>query len=277
VGQWSLRRIDNADFTTEVSIENGIGALSIDAADELGNFRNFLNLQAVVVSPKGERQTVRIEQTGPGHYEARFPTKEAGSYLVNLLEIKDGQVRGSQVVGASINYSPEFNAVEPNLHLLRRLAESGGGQLIDPNIPGQNPFLQDRRKTYQPRNLWETLLKLAIILFVLDVGVRRIQIDREEWQRALNALRRRPAPAQESLGSLLARRSASRKIDQDLFRPASAPAPVIDQQPTPSAAGRAAPVAPPEPEPAASPAPPEGTTSRLLEAKRRAQQRSRRK
>ena len=46
----------------------------VEAIDDKGDYRNFLNLNTVVISPKGDRQTVRLEQTGPGHYEARFPT-----------------------------------------------------------------------------------------------------------------------------------------------------------------------------------------------------------
>ncbi len=104
-----------------------------------------------------ERINVRLEQTGPGHYEAKFPTKDVGSYLLNLVELRDGKLTGSQRVGASVNYSPEFNAPEPNLPLLRRLAEAGGGQFLPPGplltaaIPAaQNPFLHDRRDTFQP-------------------------------------------------------------------------------------------------------------------------------
>ncbi len=141
IGQWSMRRLENADFTTEVAVDKGEGVINVEALDEQGNFRNFLNLQAVVASPKGERQTVRLEQTGPGHYEARFPTKEVGAYLLNLMDIKDGQVRGSQVVGASVNYSPEFNTPEPNLNLLRRIAETGGGKILDPADPTREPIL----------------------------------------------------------------------------------------------------------------------------------------
>src|ERR1051325_4402203 len=190
IGQWSLRQLENADLTTEVSIDKGEGVIDVEALDKQGNYRNFLNLPVIVTSPKGERQSLRLEQTGPGHYEARFPTKEIGLYMLNLLEVKDGQVRGSQVVGASVNYSPEFNATEPNMNLLRRIAESGGGQIIDPAAPLVNPFVHGREKTFQPRDLWEWLLKFAIILFTLDVGVRRIQIDRDEWLRATRTLRR---------------------------------------------------------------------------------------
>src|SRR5881296_1377096 len=118
IAKWSLRRLDNTDFTTDVTIDKGEGVISVEAVDDKGNYRNFLNLQSVVVSPKGERQSVRLEQTGPGHYEARFPTKAVGAYMLNLMNIENGEVRGTQRLGASVNYSPEFIATEPNHNLL---------------------------------------------------------------------------------------------------------------------------------------------------------------
>jgi uncharacterized membrane protein len=287
IAKWSLRRLDNADFTTDVTVDKGEGVLSAEALDAQGNYRNFLNLQAVVVSPKGERQTVRLEQTGPGHYEARFPTKEVGAYLLNLMDIENGQPRGSQVLGASVNYSPEFNASEPNYNLLRRLAEAGGGKMLDSEIRADNPFLHDRIKTFQPRDLWEWLLKLAIILFPLDVGVRRIQLDKAEWLKATATLRRwlffwkgvpRAPEADESLAALLARRdqvrskqtASSAQPGPELFRP-QRPVVIIParKEPVPSVAdSRPVTEAPPS-----SVEQPVSTTSRLLEAKRRAQQR----
>jgi uncharacterized membrane protein len=285
VAQWSLRRVDNSDLTTDVSVEKGEGRINVEALDAQGNFRNFMNLQATVVSPKGERQAVLLEQTGPGHYEAKFPTREVGKYLLNLRDMKTGK---SQVLGASVNYSPEFNATEPNLNLLRRLAESGGGKLLDPANPADNPFLHDRQKTFQPRDLWEWLLRLAIILFPLDVGIRRIQLDRAEWLKATQNLRRwlffwsgmhRPVEADESLAALLARREKVRSTqtapaaqpNPDLFRP---------EKPVTISLSGSSPLSGTENRPSATSTetqkPVEGTstTSKLLEAKRRAQRRS---
>jgi uncharacterized membrane protein len=295
IGQWSLRRLENADFTTEVSIENGQGLISVEATDPDGNYRNFLNLRGVVVSPGGERQTVRVEQTGPGHYEARFQTREAGIYMLNLLDIHDGQVRGTQRLGASVNYSPEFNSTRPNLNLLRRIAESGGGKLLDPDASGVNPFSHDRRKTYQPRDLWNMLLRFAIILFVVDVGLRRIQVDRDEWAKALRWLRRhvlfwrgepRAAGSDESLSALLARRDTVRTRQTapaltprpELFRPESTPTPpgpVSGPEFPQPAEGSSTPVKSDTPEPPKTAPPPAASTaSRLLEAKRRAQKKN---
>ena len=63
--------------------------------------------------------------------------------------------------------------------------------MLDPGRSAtDNPFTHDRIKTAQPRILWEWLLKLAVILFVLDVGVRRIDLDREEWRKATAVARR---------------------------------------------------------------------------------------
>lgn len=290
VAQWALRRVDTADFNAEVSVDRGEGVLSVEALDAQGNYRNFLNLSAVIVSPRGERQTVRLEQTGPGRYEARFPTREVGTYLINLVESEGDQVRATQAVGASVNYSPEFAEAEPNLSLLRRIAEAGGGKLLPPpgGLPpgADNPFVHDRVKTFQPRDLWEGLLQLAIILFVADVGVRRIYLDRAEWLKATENLRRllffwrKPAAApvaDESLNALLARRSQVRAQRTgagtprpELFQPAR-PAPTSATATPPPATGR-----PPAPAPSADSATPAtpadrtAVTSRLLEAKRRA-------
>ncbi|HVY70014.1 MAG TPA: VWA domain-containing protein, partial [Verrucomicrobiae bacterium] len=257
--QWALRRVESTDFSTDVSVEKGEGVISVEAVDPQGNFRNFLNLQTIVVSPKGERQNVRLEQTGPGHYEARFPTKEVGTYQMNLMDIKDGQVRGRQSLGASVNYSPEFNATEPNLNLLERVAEATGGKMLALGEEVLNPFLHDRQKTFQPRDLWEWLLKLAIVLFPLDVGIRRIQLDRAEWLKATAGLRRwiffwRPVPraqeADESLAALLNRRDAVRTRQQsaaiqpppELFQPEK-PVTVTSPATGSSPAAAAAPVA----------------------------------
>lgn len=212
---WALRRIDAANFNTEVSVDNGQGVLSVEALDAQGNYRNFLKLRSKVVSPKGSSQEVVLEQKGPGRYEAKFDTREVGAYLLNLQDLDEaGKIRGSQVLGASVNYSPEFNATEPNLNLLQRLVEIGGGKLLDTS---ENPFLLGRVKTFQPRDLWETLLKWMVILFIFDVGVRRVDIDREEWARWVQRLmlrlgfgdRQKALETQESLEAYWLEKSRS--------------------------------------------------------------------
>ena len=207
-----------------------------------------------------------------------------------LLQTHGHALAGSQVVGASVNYSPEFTAPEPNLPLLAKLAEAGGGKILDANLPQDplnNPFLHDRQKTFQPRDWWEWLLRLAIILFVLDVAVRRIDIDREQWEKLTARVRQtvffwrgipRPAQADESLASLLARRDQVRttqtapasEVRPELFKPQQTV--VLPAKPAPSeSASPTLEITEPEQSSASGEKKPESTTSRLLDAKRRAQ------
>jgi len=282
VAQWSLRRVDAADFNTEVAVEKGEGHVSVEAIDSDGHYRNFLNLQLLVVSPKGEKQFLQLEQTGPGHYDATFPTKEVGAYLMNLTDRGTGQ---SQALGLSVNYSPEFDDSGPNTSLLRHLAEMGHGKVLDPDT--DNPYTHDRIETFQPLDLRDWLLQLAILLFPLDVAVRRIQIDRDEWLRATKTLRRwlmpwrgvtRPKEADESLSALLTRRGRVR-----LERTAVEPSPTLfepEKKVEPPEPGKPAPMSGGEPSHTGSVGdqPPTkeqaSVTSRLLDAKRRAQKRT---
>ncbi len=289
IAQWSLRRLENLDYATDVNVDGGAGQISVEALDDSGNYVNFLDLDAHVVNPKGEEVTVHVEQTGPGHYEAKFPTKDVGTYMVNLLKKQNGKVVGSQRVGASINYSPEFAATEPNNNLLRRLAESGGGKVLDPDNPADNTFLLNRKETYQPRDLWEWLLKACVLLFPLDVGVRRIQLDKEEMRRAWRQLLRwilfwrgvpREPEAEESLAALLARREKVRSTQTapaqpsaELFKPQKPVTLPPGGEPgqAPEDFKMSVPTElPPKPEDKTEPT---STTSRLLDAKRRAQKR----
>jgi hypothetical protein len=187
------------------------------------------------------------------------------------------------VLGASVNYSPEFAASEPNINLLNRIVDAGGGRMLDLRNPSLNPFEINRQKTFQPRDLWEWLLRFAILLFPVDVGIRRIQIDRAEWLKALQRLRGmllfwrakpRAPQAEESLNALLARKEQVRakttkpaaEPNPNLFKPAAAPKLEASASPQP-----AAPDSKPEAAKEKGKSEAAQTTSRLLEAKRRAQ------
>jgi hypothetical protein len=119
---------------------------------------------------------------------------------------------------------------------------------------------------------------------------RRIQIDREQWEKMLATVKRtvvfwkgvpRPVEADESLAALLSRRDQVRakqtaptvEARPELFQPSQ---PVI-LPPRPTTVEPAPPkveVRGPEQTPASGEQQPASTTSRLLEAKRKAQRKS---
>ncbi|MCW5554923.1 MAG: VWA domain-containing protein [Verrucomicrobiae bacterium] len=278
VVQWSLRRLANADFVAEAIIEAGQGRVRVEALDERGDFRNFLNLHAAIVGPKGDKQTVSLQQIAPGGYEASFRARDTGAYLLNVMEMQDGQPRAVQTIGTSLAYSPELTTRTPNTALLGRLAEVTGGRVIDPAGPAVFPFQHDRKKTSQAQDLWSWLLKFCVVVFVIEVGVRRVQIDREDWQRFTRRVgtwllfwRKTPgttAPTTPSLAALLARRDAVRAqtsssgTSTPSASPENAASVSLGSAPTPASVASSAPDTSPE-------SPVQSTTNRLLEAKRR--------
>lgn len=281
VVHWSLRRLEDSDFTVELTTDRGEGRVVVDALDANGTFRNFLNLQGRIVAPDGATNLVALRQTGPGRYEAAFPMRASGAYLLNLLQLEDGQVRSAQILGASLNDYPEFTASGPNLPLLRRIAESTGGKILDPNTPGNSPFFDGRQTTWQPLDLWEWLLRLAVLLFVLDVAVRRLDPDpeawREEWKTAMARILfwksqpQAPPASQPSLATLLAHRDEVRSrtvIPASSDHAPSEPQPnALPRKSYPHQAEAAPRPVMTEPQAATE------TTDRLLEAKKRAQNR----
>ena len=293
IAQWSLRRLESTDFNSEVAITKGEGLITVEPLDEHGNYRNFANLQAVVIDPKGGRSTVRLEQTGPGRYQAAFPTRDVGAYVVNVMEMQGGKVASSQVLGASVAFSPEFSTQSPNMPLLHRLAELGGGEVLNLANPNHNPFRLDRRSTFQSHDLWSSLLQIAILLFAFDVAIRRISLDPGQVQQGIASIRRMiffwqaPAPRTQnepSLANLLAKRDQVRShqtsagtapaaVDPRLFEPIAPPENIAA---TSQPAVESAPASPnPEAQSPAAPQPasPESMAARLLAAKRKAAKR----
>ncbi len=282
---WSLRRTFPADFATEVSVEAGEGHVSVEALDAEGNELNFLELRAAVFSPPGVRQLITLDQTGPGRYAGTFTMREPGVYLVNLQHWERGAVHAAQTLGASLNYSPELEAAGTHTSLLHRLAELTGGQVLALDQPPDTAYRLQRRRTWQPHDLWPWLLRLALVLFVLDVAVRRVELDPAEMRELGRRLARRlgwrsaaPTPASTpSLAALLARRELVRATQT---APATARAepkqPDTDAAPVSPAAS--SPTPPPEAveEPAAAATAatgPGSVTERLKAARRRARER----
>lgn len=225
VTRWGLRRMEQSNLSAEVTIDKATGKLHVEALDETGQFRHFLDLRASVVSPSGDSQTLQLTQTSPGHYETSFAAREVGAYTLQLREYEEDRVKSAKVLGTSVSFSPEFVSREPNLPLLNRLASESQGTLINPENEQDDPFERNRQKTLQAHALWPLLLKIAILLFPLDVGMRRIQLESgwvaRAWlwllgKRSVAGPDHASSSGKERMETLLRRRRQTRETPQGL-------------------------------------------------------------
>lgn len=214
--RWTLRPFAPSDYATQVTMENGRGHVVVDALDRQGGFVNRLALRARVAPPEaGAVNTggeIPLRQTGPGRYEGWFDAPETGTYLVNVLQKRAGGAETSAVVGLSTAYPSEYRAVEPNRYLMAQLASLGMGR-TDP--PATVAFGGNRPGILALTDMRTALLLLTMLLFPLDIALRRLAIGRKELLALFPARSplRAAAPtgraATQELGRLLDRKEAA--------------------------------------------------------------------
>lgn len=184
---WSAA-VSSGEFHVSANIVENMGSITVDAMDSNGRFRNFLDFQASVVGPDLARENIALRQLGPGRYEAAFDAAQMGTYLAHVSEMKDGKVVSSQNTGAVVSYSPEYRDMQPNEPLLKSLALATGGRF---NPKPAEVAAHDEAGVWRLQTLWQLLVLVSISLFFMDVALRRISISREQMSKLRARLRLR--------------------------------------------------------------------------------------
>ncbi len=180
--RWTLRAGARSDTTATVERRDGQGIVTVDAIDQKGEFINFLDTQLGVINPDKSQNVVELEQVAPGRYRGTFPTRGEGVYLAGLSQRKDGQLIGSQIVGAVVPYAQEYRELGTNEVVLREISElTGGGALSD----AKEAFTASRRRSRIPTDLWPWLAGLVTVVLVPEIAVRRIGPALGRWGRRL--------------------------------------------------------------------------------------------
>ena len=174
----TMRRRDNENFDFRVKRVDDEARITIAAAGKDGQFRNKLEPQIRVVAPDQSASVVNVNQVGPGAYEAVFPLTQKGSYLFRAF---DGQTAGpSQALAYS--YPEEYHFYPPNTDALRALATETGGTFQPAAAEIFNTYGE---RTATPVPLWPYPAVLALLLYIIDVYLRRIRLFDKEFQAAL--------------------------------------------------------------------------------------------
>ncbi len=176
--RWSMQQGTAADFDVSTYIEGDEGRIVVESMEDRGALGGLRQFVGRIVSPDGTARNLPIVQTGPGRFEARFKVDQKGTYLANLQT--SGAPGGRPVVirsGVTLAYSPEYKDLTNNTALLRQVADETNGRVLTPQTPGETVFAHNLPPTISRTPIWDKLLKLAVIVFLLDVAFRRIAID----------------------------------------------------------------------------------------------------
>lgn len=291
--RWVSRAEDAAAFDVSTSIQGGRATLRVDAVDKDAQLINTLQIAGRLTNPDNTGVPLRLVQTGPGRYEAEFDVQDPGNYIFNLkyaLRRAGVPVEGTLQSGIAIAYSPEYRDLAANIPLLEEIVERTGGRRLDRTQPAAVFDRAGLTRAEARRPMWEALVHWALMLFLLDVAIRRIAINPVELARKLRGFvrdmagRGRPAAEAEAvLTTLKGTRERLREEQAATPEPEAGPAPTAryeaeaSQRRTTEELGKALGGATEQDAPVVArptgrkPAQSEGDyTSRLLKAKRRA-------
>ncbi|MCX7804751.1 MAG: VWA domain-containing protein, partial [Planctomycetota bacterium] len=176
--RWAGRKRIPGEHTVTCRAEGEIARVTIEGIDRKGEYINFARLAGAATGPSREPVPLRFEQKAPGRYEAIFALDEVGAYSVTVVDERPGGIAHSQTVGISNSYSPEYLHLDADRPLIARLASSdpaAGRMLSLDDDPGKaGIFARDFPPSREPTDMFWLLLWAALLLFPLDVAVRRV-------------------------------------------------------------------------------------------------------
>lgn len=190
--QWTLPKVQDRNLQSRVEVANGHGTITVDAVDSNGQYRNFAPTKATVTSPTGEKQEVTLDQVAPGQYQGGFTAGQEGAYSVDLQQSDKSdasKVLSQQMTGVVVPYSAEYRSVGPEAQsLMQQLATKTNGRA---GIKPEDAFAHNLplNTSAQDISLW--LLVAAVVLFLFDVGLRRIFVTWRDLQLGLSSLLKR--------------------------------------------------------------------------------------
>jgi len=187
--RWTIIEHDESGLEAQVVDRGERASVTVDVVKEEGGYGDALDVEAHLISPSLERETVRLQQTAPGRYEGAFQPGEEGVYLVRIVASPRSGVDApalTDVTGFVRSYSPEYRTFGTDEAMLHRLAEAGDGAALDD--PAQAfARVEDHAvrvvRTYT--DLWPWLLGIAVCALPFDVGVRRVIVNLRDVRRAV--------------------------------------------------------------------------------------------
>jgi uncharacterized membrane protein len=294
---WTFPGEETGGIEATFETTGGTTALHVQSVDADGSPRDFYATSASIVGPDLEPATVSLVQVAPGVYEAPLGEIEPGAYAVRVTQTRPGSSPLGRTVGLVAQTAAEYRQLGANEPFLASLRAATGGTVIATPL---DPWRHDLTATDRFTELWPLLLVLALLLWPLDIALRRMSLGRRElaaargWVGGIGRRRRATGPRTATAEGLLAASGRVRTSDaRTAIRTApgsSAPgAEPVARTTLPGGSktpDTSAPAAPASIATLASPEPPATTTetkppsteapdtmSRLRDAKRRARDR----
>ena len=167
--QWLARPASDRALRASV-VERSDGAhLMVEGDTPSGDPLARAVVRAAVRGPDGNEQELTLAATGRGQYEAPLATPAAGPYVASIdARVPDGSGDMRALRGFYWSANRERRAIGADMATLSQIAQATGGRLLGPT---DDPFSGPRPRAFH--EIWTLLAAAALLLFLVDVAVRR--------------------------------------------------------------------------------------------------------
>ncbi len=209
-----LTRISRVEKTGNLRLRSySAGSHGVLQVEDFHKDETFLEVHAVISGPSGLQETLPLRQVGPRRYQATVPLRAKGRYQVRAVGLGEG--RKDEVHGGFlVPYSPEYLRFRSNPNVLSELSQrTQGKDLADEEDAVESIYKTRRSPRMSSLPIFDWFLIALACLVVLDVAVRRVQIDKTVI-KSLLGLEKTAAASGQLMGALLERkRSVGSSLD----------------------------------------------------------------
>ncbi|MBO6512841.1 MAG: VWA domain-containing protein [Phycisphaerales bacterium] len=180
LAQWSGRTQDPGIGELSISPSSSAGGgLVIDytAIDDAGVPVDGLSVSTKVFTD-GASQQVDLVQTGPGQYRAELDSVPSGDHVVVATPRQGTRAIRPTIGAVHIDDHSEFDTLESDRGALERLAASTGGRVFSLNQTADLFSREGLSEVSSFESMWRLMLILGFVLFLIDLGARRVAWDR---------------------------------------------------------------------------------------------------
>ena len=176
--RWMLRPATPSDVLMRSRLEGDEAIVEVESTGDAT--ARVQSAEARVMQPDGSVQPLALRQVAAGRWSGRFAVEQAGAYLVNAALGMAGSARPVFTqASVSVPYPREFRTAQADPDRMAAIARRTGGRVLQVGDVQAKLFETEGMPMPESmRQAWDLCVFLAAALFVVDVAVRRLSIER---------------------------------------------------------------------------------------------------
>ncbi|TCS96969.1 VWA domain-containing protein [Hazenella coriacea] len=188
---WTFPQYETSGLTVTNQREGNTVHVTAEGNPE--QFGSYDAIQLTLIDEKLQKKELVAKAISPGKFSTQFIADQPGTYL---LQAKHKE-KPLGTYGIAISYSPEYGLHSGTKEKLEGIAQQGGGILLSDL---KDVFAQTPPSRWDDQDISIYLLLLLTLIWPIEIAIRRLSMNREDWLRVkawINRFFQRAKPAKE--------------------------------------------------------------------------------